>query len=216
MSKVVVCISRTVAAGGESIGKAVSEQLGYRYVDEEVIKRASEKASLDPTLVAEAEHRTSILSRLIDAITSLRDPAPYLFTSEAPYYPPTADVWLPPAQDDLRDLIREAIKEIAEQGRAVIVAHAASFALGARPEILRVLVTASPATRAQRLPGAAKLLDESDAATAVRESDEERKHYLRRFYDVREELPTHYDLVINTDTLSLNQAVSAILAAARA
>ena len=32
-----VCISRTVAAGGEEVGKGVAETLGFRYVDEEII-----------------------------------------------------------------------------------------------------------------------------------------------------------------------------------
>ena len=209
MGKVVVCISRTIAAGGEPIGKAVAEQLGYRYVDEEVIKLASEKAGLDPKLVADAEHRASILSRLISAITV----PPAL---EAAYYPPRAEVLVPPTQDDLGAFIREAIGEIAEQGNTVIVAHAASLALGARPDVLRVLVTASVATRVHRLRHSANLLSESDAATAVQQSDKERDYYLRRFYHVREELPTHYDLVVNTDVLSIQQAVSAILAAVRA
>jgi hypothetical protein len=32
---------------------------------------------------------------------------------------------------------------------------------------------------------------------------------------VREELPTHYDLVVNTDHLTADQAVQAVLAVAR-
>ena len=50
---------------------------------------------------------------------------------------------------------------------------------------------------------------------AIRESDRERDHYLRRFYDVREETPLHYDLVINTDVLDTDHAVAAIVAAGR-
>ena len=86
----------------------------------------------------------------------------------------------PPIEDDLRAVIRHAIEEVGVRGRAVIVAHAASYALKERPDVLRVLVTASPATRAQRLT----LLSIDDAAKAIRESDRERDHYLRRFYDV--------------------------------
>ena len=46
-------------------------------------------------------------------------------------------------------------------------------------------------------------------------SDREREQYPRRFYDVREEAPLHYDLVVNTDTLAAEQAVAAIVAASR-
>ena len=36
------------------------------------------------------------------------------------------------------------------------------------------------------------------------------------FFDVHEELPTLYDLVVNTDTLHIDQAVSAIVGTVRA
>jgi cytidylate kinase len=115
-----------------------------------------------------------------------------------------------PAEEDVRALIRHAIEEIAARGRVVIVAHAASHALGRRPDILRVLVTASPETRVERLA----LLETADAAKAIRDSDRERDQYLRRFYGVRDESPLHYDLVVNTDTLAAELAAAVIVAAA--
>ena len=48
----------------------------------------------------------------------------------------------------------------------------------------------------------------------MRNSDRERADYFRRFYDIDEELPTHYDIVVNTDTLGPEQAVNLIVAAA--
>src|SRR5207244_4340566 len=103
--------------------------------------------------------------------------------------------------DDIQSLIRETIEQTAARGNAVIVAHAASFAVGRGPAALRVLVTASPDTRATRVADA-EGLDQTRAARAVKESDAGRADYLKRFYDVREESPTHYDLVLNTDVLS--------------
>ena len=41
-----------------------------------------------------------------------------------------------------------------------------------------------------------------------------RADYLKRFYEVAEELPTHYDLVFNTDSLSIEQAAELISQAA--
>jgi cytidylate kinase len=215
----VVCISRTVAAGGETVGRAVAESLGFRYVDEEVITLASEKAQVDPAEIAQAEHRQSLLTRLLDAIA-----APALATAVPPVFsePVILDFSAPPvpapaaARERYRDLIREAIAEIAAQGSAVIVAHAASLALAGRPDVLRVLVTASPAKRGERLWLTGGLLNERDAATAVEASDRERRDYLLRFHQVREELPIHYDLVVNTDVLTPAQAISAIVAAAKA
>jgi cytidylate kinase len=57
-------------------------------------------------------------------------------------------------------------------------------------------------------------LDQALAARVVKDSDAGRRDYLRRFYDVDEELPTQYDLVVNTDVLSLEQAADLVAKAA--
>ena len=208
MPRKVVCISRTAGAGGETVGRMVAERLGYAYVDEEIIVLASRKAGMHPSEVAKAEERAPLLDRLLDALT-VPSAAGFLEATGACYLAGSTAVPVPVAED-LRALIRQTIEEIAARGRVVIVAHAASYALGKRPDVLRVLVTASPETRVERLT----LLKTDDAAKAVRDSDREREHYLRRFYEVREESPLHYDLVVNTDTLAAEQAVAAIAAAA--
>jgi CMP/dCMP kinase len=214
----VVCISRAIGAGGEAVGHLVAERLGFRYFDDDVIALASTKAGLDPAVVATAEHYTSLMSRLMDALLgdSLNEERPLPSpVEEQGYYsarvrPP---VTLP--QEELRRLIQSAIVEIADRGAAVIVAHAASIALATRTDVLRILVTASVRTRCERLWRDPGLLNEEDAARVVADSDRERERYLERFFAVREEVPTLYDLVVNTDVLRVEQAVDAIVAAAR-
>jgi cytidylate kinase len=48
----------------------------------------------------------------------------------------------------------------------------------------------------------------------VKEADAGRRDYLKRFYGVDHESPTDYDLVINTDVLSTEQAARIISQAA--
>ena len=110
-------------------------------------------------------------------------------------------------------LVEQVIRETADQGDVVIVAHGASIPLAGRPDVLRVLVTASAATRAGWL--ADKDDVESEAAhEAIQESDRERARFLERFYDVKEELPTHYDVIINTETLTIGRAARVVMQAA--
>ena len=154
-------------------------------------------------MVAEAEVPKSLVTKLVDAIDSLGT------TVAQPL------AWLArPSQKTLRGLIRDTILTVADRGRVVIVAHAASMALGPRPGVLRVLVTGSPETRVERLV-LAGLLTEKDAATAIDESDRNRRQYLEMFYGVQDEGPAYYDLVINTDRLSIDQAVALLLAVIR-
>ncbi len=214
MVMTVVCISRTLAAGGEDIGRGVAEQLNYRIIDAEIIQRAAERASVDPKQVMEAEQRQSLIRRLISAVA---------FPGKAgslplDYYAATPEAALvtgQPIEERLRALIREVIVEVANEGRCVIVAHAASMALAGREGVLRVLVTASAELRARRLVEVSRC-SLKEARTAVRNSDDERGDYFRRFYELPQELPTHYDLVVNTDALTPEQAVGSIVAAARA
>jgi uncharacterized protein len=215
MAYPVVCISRVTAAGGEGMGHLVAERLGYRYFDDEVLKLAAEHAGVDPTVLEKAEHHKGLVARLMDAL--LAPPAEvegYLKRRPEGYAAHDAPSLAMPPVEELRRLIKDAIVEIARRGQAVIVAHAASMALAVNPEVLRVHVTASRATRVRRLWEANMLVSEEEYAQAIAESDRQRREYLARFYDVHEESPTHYDLIINTDAVRIEAAVGAIIAVA--
>jgi cytidylate kinase len=205
----VVCISQTTGSGGEEVGRAVARSLGYRYVDEEIVASAAARQGLDPEVVADAERHKSFLTRWLD---ELRD-SPGLDVHSGygvlAYADESATETRPEA---LRTLIRDAVRDAADAGRAVIVSHAASIALAGRDGLLRVLVTASPEIRARRL--AEGPLDLDEATKAIGKADAARADYLARFYDVDRETPTHYDLVVSTDTLDLHDVAGLIVHAA--
>ena len=203
----VVCISRSDGAGGDEVGHLVAERLGFQYVDEEIIVRAAAKGRLAPVDVADEEKRKSLLSRLLQemgrgaAIESYGLAGAAELASEGT------------SPDVIRTLISDAIEATAASGDVVIVAHAASRALSSRPDVLRVLVTASPETRAHRFSEVQGVAPK-EATKSIKEADAARADYLRRFYGVDAELPTHYDLVVNTDVLSVEQAAALIAQAA--
>lgn len=213
----VVCISRTLAAGGAIVGQSVAQHLGFQYMDREIIAAAAERAKVDPSVVAAAEHRQSLIRRLIEAIgvaQVLADPAGFSSGIPTESYYTRGLTPLPALPEDYRALIRETIQEIASRGHVVIVAHAASMALLGRRDVLRVLIAASPETRARRLIAAGHAPNESEAAAIVAQSDRERREYIRSFYKRREELLTDYDLIVNTDVLTFQQAAQLVLSAA--
>ena len=202
MASNVVCVSRTLGAGGDEVARLVAERMGFRYVDDEIVVRAAEAAGVSVGAVVEAEHKQPLIARILTAMAAA--PAP-----EAGGY-----VALPVISADYERLIEEVVKETADEGRAVIVAHAASIPLSGKEGVLRVFVTASSETRAARLARDGEL-DERAAERAVRDSDGERRDYRKRFYRAGEEQPTDYDLVVNTDALSAEQAAAVVVAAAQ-
>lgn len=201
----VVCISATDGSGAEDIVPPLASRLGLALVDEQLIARAAQDAGVDRHVVADVERRKSLVARLLEQM-----PVSGAAAVGAYVVPPPE---LGPPDDALRGLIRSAIEEVAARGNVIIVAHAASHALGSRPDTLRVLITASTDVRAERLKAAAQM-DGKEAAKAVARRDSNRSDYLKRFYRISSELPTHYDLVVNTDRITAEDAVELIAAAA--
>ena len=212
MSKV-VAISRAIGAEGERIGALVAERLGFRYVDEEIISSAADKQGVDPATIADAERRRGVLMRILEGLGQSG--------AASATATPGGPMWIPDDSSelmrthDLRTLIRETVVETAARGDVVIVAHAASFALADRDDVLRVLITAPTGVRTARI-AQSRGVDASEAAKELKRSDEARASYLKGFYGIDRELPTHYDLVVNTDRLDAGAATAIIVHAAGA
>lgn len=205
----VVAISPTDGAAGEQLGAVVARELGFQLVNEQVVAQAAQEAGVDAAVVADVERRKSVLARLLEG---LAEGAPGGATAFSGFAPITEHPG--PHRDALRGMIRSVLWESAERGNAVIVAHAASLALATHTDVLRVLITASPETRARRL-AETQNIGEAEAQKLVAQGDANRAHYLKRFYDVSAELPTHYDIVVNTDRVTPEDAAELILSAAR-
>jgi hypothetical protein len=205
----VVAISPTDGAAGEQLGPVVARELGFQLVDEEIVAQAAQEAGVNAEVVADVERRKSVLARLL---AGLAEGAPGGATAFSGFAPITEHPG--PNRDALRGLIRSVLWESAERGNAVIVAHAASLALATRTDVLRVLITASPETRARRL-AEAQNIDQAEAEKLVARGDANRADYLKRFYGVSTELPTHYDIVLSTDRIAVEDAAALILTAAR-
>jgi cytidylate kinase len=205
----VVAISPTDGSGGEQLGPVVARELGFQLVDEQVVAQAAQEAGVTAEVVADVERRKSVMARLLEGLAEGAPGGATAFSGFAPISEHPG-----PNRDALRGMIRSVLWESAERGNAVIVAHAASLALADHPDTLRVLITASPETRARRL-AEAQDIGEAEAEKLVARGDANRADYLKRFYGISAELPTHYDMVINTDRIAPEDAVGLILSAAR-
>jgi cytidylate kinase len=98
-------------------------------------------------------------------------------------------------------------------GDVVVLGHAASHSLAGRAGVLRVFVTGSPAARSARLV-ATRLISQKQAEKFVETGDANRADYLKRFYGLEAESPAQYDVVVDTDNLSVDQASQIIVSAA--
>ena len=197
MNRTVICVSHATGAGGTELGRVVADKLGFRLVDEEIVTRAAENQNVTVDDLANVERRKSLLNRILRDVAIGAATGPSVFITAYAAEPQ-------PATNSLRALITQSINETADEGNVVIVSHAASYALPDRTNVLRVLVTASPEIRVHRLADA-NGTDEKQATRSIGAEDAGRADYLKRFYGVAQELPTHYDLVINTDRIPADE-----------
>jgi cytidylate kinase len=192
-----IALSQVYGSGAESIGREVARRLGFGYLNEAIVAQVASDHGVDPAIVSEAEQRKSFLARLAE-----------MTARGAPEAMPDSSLF--DESDTLLWLSRDAVRDAADRGNVVLVAHAACYACSGRPDVLRVWVTAPPSVRASRVASAVGLSDK-EAAKSVRQQDAARASYLKRAYSVGEESNTDYDLVINTERLTADAAAGLIL-----
>jgi cytidylate kinase len=210
MQRTLICVSHCDGAGGVGVARLVADQLGLRYVDEEIVSAAAERAGAAPQVVADAEQRQPLLRRVLDELGASGAAA---MVAAGGIPPPVSTEPPPPRGDALRRFIADAIEAVAAEGNVVIGSHGASFVLGARDDLLRVFVTAPAPARARRL-AQERGIQQKEAERQLRDADKSRADYLKRCYDVDREDPTQYDLVVNTAALSQDEAARIVVNAA--
>jgi cytidylate kinase len=198
-----ISISRSLAAGGEEVARAVAQKTGFRLVDDEIIATAADRAGVSPVTIARVERSPSLIDRILKHLGNTPIEA-----GHGAYVPiPSGD------NESYEGIIGDVIREVANEGKAVILAHGGSIALAGNPGVFRVLVTGSPQERAARYAQETGMKD-GDCRKAIEKSDRERADFLLRFYDVEQESPAHYDLVISTDRISPEEAAGLVVQAA--
>ena len=199
-----IALSQVDGAGGELVGRDLAQQLGFGYLNEAIVAQVAKDYGVDTAVVVEAERRKSFLTRVAE-----------IAARGAVDVPPDPSLYVSDQTDTLLSLIRQAVRDAADRGSVVLVAHAACYACVDLPQVLRVCITAPLQTRASRMASALSISDK-EAARLLRRSDAGRASYLKRVYGVDAESPADYDVVINTERLAPDAAAGLILGLVRA
>ncbi len=201
-----ITVSRQYGAGEEVISEQVAEALGWTVVDSAFIARVAERAGLPPEEVARHEERIPSFMERLARVTAHSFPELFASTAE-----PIAEF----EEEKLVKITRNLVKELANEGRMILVGRAATAVLAQKEDVLHVRLVAPREVRIRRV--AEKLgLEPDEAARVLVETDQNWAKYHETYYSRDWADPTHYHMVLNTAWLTFDGAARLIVGVARA
>lgn len=203
----IVTIRGQLGSGAPEIGKAVAEKLHFDFIDREIIAEVAARLHRhEQEVIAKEMPPSSLWGRIAKALEHSYD---FGVGFEGAY--------LPAGQmplDDRRYLraLESVIKELAQSHSLVILGRGSQFILKGYPETLHVFVVAPLAVREKRISGQ-RHLDQEAASREIARFDNSSREFIKKYFKADWEDPTCYDLVINTENLSLGAATAIIIEA---
>ena len=204
----VITISREVGSGGRTVGRKLAQELGVRYSDKELIDALKAKFNLTVNAIEKLKgEKKNWLSDFIHLVAPVPKSELLIIGGDGKYvqeFRPEVTV------NDVYLAEKEILQGIADEGSCVIAGRSGFFVLKDHPNKVDVFITASREHRIARVMRKQNL-NREQAEAVVDSLDEARDNYVKRYtgttrYDLR-----NYDMVLNMDDLSEDQAVSLIL-----
>ena len=208
--KFVITVSRELGSGGHTIAHKLAQRLDVRFCDKELIHALSERFQLTPAsierLKAEKKQWLADFMRLV-----FPAPAANRFIGDEQFRLYGKEFNPEVTTDDIFLAETEILRELAEEESCVIAGRSGFFVLRNHPNRLDVFITASREKRIARVMAKQELTREQ-AIEVIDKVDKARENYIQRYagtsrYDAR-----NYNLTLNVDGLSEDEAVDIILA----
>ncbi|OGD61955.1 hypothetical protein A2160_01165 [Candidatus Beckwithbacteria bacterium RBG_13_42_9] len=187
-----IAVSREAGSGGKLIAKMVAQKLGFKFYDEGLIDLVAKTAHKRKRVIVALDEREREF--IDDLVHRLLNPE---YVS---------------AQTYIKSLV-QVIQALALKGGIVILGRGANFVVE-RHAGLNVRVIAPYLVRVGYTMKYEKRSKE-DAQYRIKKYDRERKEFVRQFFGKDPSNTNYYDVVINTEQTSIEQAVEMILEAYR-
>lgn len=196
MAKYIITIGRQLGSGGAEIGQKLADILGFKYIDREIISKASEILAVPEKNLESMEEKTH----------SIWESLWHAGLSDLSYLP--EDFFMPTGRQ-LFDAQTKAIKEMTSQNSCVIVGRCGSEIFREHPGHISVFLHGADEFRINRMKD---ILQKSEEETlkAIRKEDKARARYYNT-YTGREWLDASaYDLCIETSKIGIEGSIEII------
>ena len=197
MKNRIVTISREFGSGGRTIGKAVAQKLGIPCYDAEIIQKIAQESGFSAELFVQSDEKKRFFS-----LTSI-------FTSN---FGGDSDNYM--SDKNLFNIQCSTIRNIAEQGSAVIVGRCSDYVLRDSGCTLDVFLTSSDEVRAARIMEREGLTKEK-ALELMERRDKARADYYNYYTFGNWGVASTYDLCLDSGLLGIEGTADFIIEYAR-
>lgn len=188
----IVTVSREHGSRGAHFAMILAERLGYQLFHKEIVDAICASSGYRKRIVASLdEHYRSRLEMMVDSIFSGQ---------------------MVDHSDYARNLAK-VVLSMARLGGAVLVGRGGNFILGPSRGF-HIRFVSPPKKRAANLVKYRGVTEE-DAAAAIERSDEERRELMRKVFNADIDDPHHYDMMVNTAYIDIENWIDPALAAIR-
>ena len=184
----VITIAREFGSGGHLLGERLSKELGIRLYDKEFIHLAAQESGMDEAYIRKNEQSSpsfwlkSVYAQNKNTVEQSMAPDDVLFVAES-----------------------KIVQEAAAKEDCIIVGRCADFVLDGQPGLIRVFCCAGLDAARQRCVQEYGLPADKAESEIKRVNRKRMAHY--EYYTGRKwGDPHHYDLVVNTSHVSIEEA----------
>ncbi|MCK5541865.1 MAG: cytidylate kinase-like family protein [Desulfobacterales bacterium] len=188
----VVTISRESGSQGLEVAKKLVRETGFDLFHNEILEAMVETSKNSRALLETLDERGM---NIVDDIVSN-------FVNEHHLWP-----------DEYSKLLFRILTTIGKHGNAIILGRGANCVLH-RMNVLKVRIVAPPSARCDYIQKI-RDLNRDDAKKYMTNKDANRTAFVKRYFNSDATNPANYDLMLNTDTLSVDKAVGVITCAIR-
>lgn len=195
----VITISRQYGAGGKTLGKLISERMGYTFADNNIVQLVAKEANVSTNWVESFEKEAgSKLSRLINTMVSQR--------------------WVDRILKDERGYLDEKIyldylvliiAQIADEDDVVIIGRGSQYILDDHPDAYHILLVDEFDHRVKFLMDNYQMSLKKAQQVVIAE-DKRRDNLYSRLGKKDYDSPGLYHLVLNMNRLKMDQALELV------
>jgi len=188
-----------MGSGGTYIGYLAAKELGFRYLDREILMQAARQLEVEPEMLEKYDGKSaSMLEKIIN---------PFCFGTPEIIGAPI--IKKPVYDKDLFAMESKIIKQIADQCSAVIVGRGGFYILKDRPDTIHVFIHAPLDYRVARIMKAQKI-DKQKAKTVIQESDRQRVKFIREMEGIEWTDARNFHLSLDSSMVGLPATVEII------